>query len=100
MSLEAAAVAAALQATAAAPPASGPVALEAARFASPGRARALVARALRAGFPEAKVAARGDGAARTYAVVLGHYPDAALARKAQARAARELGISARLTGER
>ena len=55
---------------------------------------------MHAGFVDARVLTRGDGAARTYVVLLGSYPDAAQAARAQGRAARELGLSARLTGER
>ena len=99
-SMEAAMASAALVEPAAPAPASGPIALEVGRFAGPTRARALAARAVRAGFTNARVITHGDGAASSYAVLLGSFQGKAAARAAQARVARELGLSARLTGVR
>jgi tetratricopeptide (TPR) repeat protein len=99
-SMEAAMADAAISDAAAAVSPSGAVALEVGRFASASRAKSLAARATRAGFPDAKVVGRGGEASRVYAVLLGSYPDRAAARKAQAVAARQLGLNARLTGER
>jgi len=97
-SIEAAVATAALKAAPAT--ASGGASLEAGRFASQARAKTLVSRAQRAGFAGAKVVARGAGTARTYDVVLGSYPDVAAARTAQARAAKQLGVAARVAGAR
>jgi len=97
-SMEAAMTAAALAGPTSAVPPGAPIGLEVGRFAGPARARALAARAARAGFPDARVLVRGEGAATSYTVLLGTYPDAAAARDAEAVAARELGLSPRLTG--
>ena len=99
-SMEAAMADAANTNAAAAAAPSGPVVLEAGRFASASRAKALAGRAVHAGYSDAKVVGRGDGAVRVYSVVLGTYPDRAAARKAQLAAARQLGLSARVSGER
>jgi len=95
--MEAAMASAALK-NAAAPTAGGSIALEAGRFASSSRAKALATRATRAGFAGARVIERGSGAAKSYVVVLGNWADRDAAREAQARAAKELGLSARMTG--
>ncbi len=74
----------------------GPVGLEAGAFSSNSRARALAQRAVRAGFEGARVVQHGTGGSARYAVLLGSYPDEREAREAQARAQRELGITARI----
>ena len=99
-SMEAAIASAALQNAAATAPASGPVLLEGGRFASASRAKALAARAVRAGFANARVVERGSGATRVFAVTLGSYHNHAAARQAQTSAARLLGLSTRMAGER
>ena len=99
-SMEAAAVTASLGAPEPRAPESGPTTVEAGVFTTVARARALGARALRAGFPDARVIGRGEGASRTYAVLLGTYASGAEARRAQARAARQLGVTAHFGSER
>jgi hypothetical protein len=97
-SMEAAVASAALKSAPTAP--AGATALEAGRFASQARAKSLAARAQRAGFGGAKVVERGAGPARTYTVVLGSYSDVTAARTAQAKAAKQLGLTARVAGAR
>ena len=98
-SMEALALVARDKETSAAVPVSGPVAVEAGRFASAGRARGLVARAQRAGYKDAKVVERVSAATRSFAVRLGSYPDRPSAHEAQLRASKELGLTARITGD-
>ena len=61
--------------------------------------RGLVARAHRAGYKDARVVERGSASSRSFSVRLGTYPDRPTAREAQSRAAKELGLSARVTGD-
>ncbi len=99
-SMEALALVARDKETAPAAPTSGPVAVEAGRFANAARARGLVVRAQRAGYKDARVVEHVSAATRSFAVRLGSYPDRPSAREAQLRAAKELGLTARITGDR
>jgi len=99
LSMEAAAVGAQPEVTTRAANA-GPAIVEAGRFTSRSRARALASRAVRAGFSGAHVEEMGDGALRSYHVVLGSYPSESEARAAVASASRTLGVSAHVAGER
>ena len=99
-SIEATMAATALAESEARGPAAGPVSIETGRFANAARARALAARAMHAGFADARVVKRGGSAARIYVVLLGSYPDAGEAARAKLRATRELGLSVRVTGGR
>ena len=98
-SMEAAALLARTKEASPAAPLNGPVAVEAGRFTSAARARGLVARAQRAGYKDARVVERGSASSRSFSVRLGTYPDRPTAREAQSRAAKELGLSARVTGD-
>jgi hypothetical protein len=55
---------------------------------------------VRAGFSGAHVEETGDGASRSYHVVLGSFPSESEAHAAVARASRTLGVSAHVAGAR
>src|SRR5262249_48954658 len=73
--------------------ASGTVAVVIGTFQDAGRARALAADAVRAGFADARVVTHGEGLAAVHQVWLGTWPDAAKARAAGDQATRALGVA-------
>jgi len=72
---------------------SGVVAVVIGTFQDAGRARALAADAVRAGFTDARVVTHGEGLAAVHDVWLGTWPDAAKARAAGDQATRALGVA-------
>jgi tetratricopeptide (TPR) repeat protein len=73
--------------------AGGAVAVVIGTFQDAGRARALAADAVRAGFADARVVTHGEGLAAVHVVWLGTWPDAAQAKAAGDQATRALGVA-------